>query len=499
MLLNATQIKAHDVVTIMEQNISSWDLMERASHALTEKILSLYSTRQEYWIFCGSGNNGGDGLAIARMLHEKGVRVQTLLIKPYDLSDDCVQNLVRLQSMMAVPEIHFLKEMPEIPHGVVLIDAMFGVGLNRPVEGLHSDVIRLMNKSENDIVSIDVPSGMYIDKESDSKFIVKATHTLTIQYLKKGLMMASNAEYMGEVHVLDIGLSESFYATVETNQFLLDEKLAKSLVKSRSRFGHKGTFGKALLMVGSAQYPGAALLTTKACLRSGVGYVKAHIPSFLAGSLVAYAPEVILSRDPHVAEISEVPDFSGYHAVGIGPGIGLGNAASDTFKRLLDMIEIPLVVDASALHIISQHTDWYPLLDEGTIITPHPLEFDRLIGTTCTSDWERLEKAQQFARERKVIVVLKGAYTAVIDYQTGNIYFNTSGNSGMGTAGSGDVLTGILTGLLAQGYSPLDAARLGVYMHGYAGDEAAKCYGPAGLTAGDIADATGSFLKNGEL
>jgi NAD(P)H-hydrate epimerase len=495
MLLNATQIKAHDVVTIMEQNISSWDLMERASHALTEKILSIYSTSNEFWIFCGSGNNGGDGLAIARILHEKGIRIRPLLIKPYDLSDDCVQNLVRLQSIMTVEEVHFLKEMPEIPSGIILIDALFGVGLNRPVEGLHSDVIRLMNKSGNDIVSIDMPSGMYADKESDSKFIVKATHTLTIQYLKKGLMMASNADYMGEVQILDIGLSDSFYATIETHQFLLDEKLAKSLVKPRSRFGHKGTFGKALLMVGSAQYPGAALLTTKACLRSGVGYVKTHIPSSIATSLIVYAPEVILSRDSNISEISEVPDFTGYHAVGIGPGIGVGHVAADTLKRLLDMIEIPLVVDASALHILSLHTDWYPLLDVGTILTPHPLEFDRLIGTTCTSDWERLEKAQQFAREKKVIVVLKGAYTAVIDYQTDNIYFNTSGNAGMGTAGSGDVLTGILTGLLAQGYSPLDAARLGVYIHGYAGDLAAKQYGYAGLTAGDIADTAGSFFK----
>lgn len=495
MLLNASQIKAHDVVTIMEQNISSWDLMERASHALTEKILSLYTTSHEFWVFCGSGNNGGDGLAIARMLHEKGVRVKPLLIKPYELSDDCVQNLVRLQSMMLVEEIHFLKEMPEIPSGVVLIDALFGVGLNRAVEGLHSDVIRLMNKSENDIVSIDVPSGMYADKESDSKFIVKATFTLTIQYLKKGLMMASNADYMGEVMIVDIGLADSFYQTLETNQFILDEKLAKSLIKKRSRFGHKGTFGKALLMVGSAQYPGAALLTTKACLRSGVGYVKVHIPSALAGALITYAPEVILSRDAHVAELSEVPDFSGYHAVGIGPGIGLEKTAADTLKRLLDIIEIPLVVDASALHILSQHPDWYPLLDVGTIITPHPIEFDRLIGETCTSDWERLEKARQFAREKKVIVVLKGAYTVVIDYQTDNIYFNTSGNSGMGTAGSGDVLTGILTGLLAQGYSPLDAARLGVYMHGYAGDEAAKKYGSAALIAGDIAELAGSFFK----
>lgn len=487
-ILSSDQIKEHDTLTRERYGLSTEQLMEQAAVALTHQLVEHVPIDTPVWIFCGSGNNGGDGLAISRLLLQRGYSVFPWLVKPYQLSPATEANLIRLQHMLPVPEIHFLKEMPEIPSGIVIIDAIFGSGLNRPVEGLHQDIIRKINQSRSTVISIDMPSGLYADTASDSKYIIQATRTLTIEYLKKSMMMACNAAYVGDVTVVPIGLVPLSSTDLSSSEIVITPKLIQSIRHPRSRFGHKGTFGKAYIMCGSQAYAGAALLTTRACMRSGVGYTFAQVPAYVAPILTSAVPEVIVLSDNANSEWSTIGDFSGSHAVAFGPGVGVTDNTQRCLKQLLDAIEIPLVLDASALEILSLHPDWWPLLDPGTILTPHPKEMDRLLGEPARDDWDRLSKTIDWAVQHKVIVVLKGAYTCVVDYTTRNVYFNTGGNSGMGTAGSGDVLTGVIVGLLAQGYTPLQAAMMGVYEHARAGDAAAAARSEASMIAGDIID-----------
>jgi yjeF C-terminal region, hydroxyethylthiazole kinase-related/yjeF N-terminal region len=487
-ILSAAQIREWDQYTMQHEPISPIDLMERAAEACTHWILE-HISQDIFYIFCTTGNNGGDGLVIARLLksHNKQVKVFVLSLSA---GTDCFNiNLERLKQISTV-EIITLKstsDFPSIPNDAVIIDALFGTGLNRKPEGLAAELIHFINHTAKHVIAIDIPSGLLCDRSSKDFPVIKAAHTLSFQCYKPALLLPENAVYFGNVHILDIKLHTDFLHTVDTNYELVDFNFIKQLYKPRNAFSHKGSFGHALIIAGSYGKMGAAVLSTRACLRSGVGLVSAHVPSCGVTILQTAAPEAMCRVDRNEKVITKLDyDVTSYSAVGVGPGIGTDSATTAFLHHLLVAYPKPLVLDADALNILSEHSEWWPLLPPHSILTPHPKEFARLFEEN-KDDLARIETALQQARTKNLVIVLKGHRTFIAT-PSGKGYFNTSGNAGMATGGSGDVLTGIITGLLAQGYSSSEAAILGVYIHGMAGDQAALHYGMDPMIAGDIID-----------
>ncbi len=497
-ILSASASRQWDVYTIQHEPISSIDLMERAALRCTEWLVQQYPAAPSFGVFCGKGNNGGDGLAIARMLIEKNYPISIYILEFGHLgTTDFQTNLARLHHLPAA-DIHFIQteqHLHPVPKGQIIIDAILGSGINRAVEGITASLIGHMNAAGSEIVSIDIPSGLFVDTASKGINTIKANHTLSFQCFKMALLMPENETSIGEVHILDIGLHNDFYKTVESTSEIMDQKIIQSIYKPRNKFAHKGNFGHALLIAGSYGKIGAAVLSAKACLRSGVGLLTCHIPKCGYDTLQSIVPEAMVTTDINVEFISKVEtDPEKNTAIGIGPGIGIETATKLMLKELLASCKKPVVLDADALNIIGEDKELMRLIPEGSILTPHPKEFERLFGKT-ENDFERMELANIKAKELKLVIVLKGHHT-VIATPGGNVYFNSTGNAGMATAGSGDVLTGIITGLLAQGYGTVEAAILGVYMHGLAGDIAAVSNSQEAMLAGDIIDQLGlAFLK----
>ena len=483
-LLNAQQIKEWDQYTIEQEPISSINLMERAATACVEWIKE-QCRENSFYVFCGTGNNGGDGLAMARQMLKDKLNVKVFILAGASYTDDFTLNLERLKEWAVPSFLETDADFPELPAEALLIDALFGTGLNRPLEGLPKRLVKYLNAASNTIVAIDIPSGLFCDKSSIGVEAIKATHTLSFQRLKMAFLVAENEMNTGAVHVLDIGLNEHFPEKVHSPFKLTDHNLASSLYQPRKAFSHKGSFGHALLCTGSYGKTGAAVLCTKACLRSGAGLTTVHLPEKSLEIMQISAPEAMCRADEHPTMLTKLQENPAlYSSVGVGPGIGTAPATSAFLQDLLQTYAKPMVIDADALNIIAKNKSWIRLLPANSILTPHPKEFARLFGDT-NSDFDRINRALQKAAEWKLIIVLKGRYT-VIALPNGQAYFNTSGNAGMATGGSGDVLTGLLTGLLAQGYKPEQAAILGVYMHGRAGDQAAAKYGMEALIAGDL-------------
>ena len=380
-----------------------------------------------------------------------------------------------------------------LPPGFVLIDALFGTGLNRAAEGLAADLIQVINQSTDPMIAIDMPSGLFTDISSHGQISIRATHTLSFQCYKLAFLLPENALATGQVHILDIGLHPQYQEETATHFELLDDTIIQAIYRVRSRFAHKGNFGHALLLAGSTGKMGAAVLAARACLRSGAGLLSCHIPGNGLNILQTSVPEAMAIPDPHPDSVSSVVSPEKYSAVGIGPGIGLSPESADCLKSLLDRYTQPVVIDADALNILATDKSLQERIPEGSILTPHPKEFERLAGPS-QNDVDRIQKARELAARVKVVVVLKGHHTLVAT-PGGLCYFNNTGNAGMATAGSGDVLTGILTGLLAQGYSPVEAALLGVYLHGLAGDIAAAETSMESLIAGDIVSGLGQAFR----
>nr|WP_262920255.1 NAD(P)H-hydrate dehydratase [Niabella hibiscisoli] len=360
-----------------------------------------------------------------------------------------------------------------------------GTGLNRPIEGFTGEIINYINSLSNQVIAIDMPSGLQSDAYSGATPIIEADHTLTFQNFKLGLLMPRNAIYFGQVQVLDIGLDPHYPTTVGSRYELIDQVLFQSFYKPRKNYAHKGNFGHALIIAGSYGKMGAAVLSTKACLRSGAGLVSAHIPGEGINIMQISAPEAMCNADSEAKIISAIDyALAGYSAIGIGPGIGLHPSTQKLLQFVLSNYKSPLVLDADALNILSENKNWLNLIPESSILTPHPKEFSRLFGE-ASNDFERIEMAMEQAVHLKIIIVLKGHRTFIAT-PAGKGYFNTTGNAGMATGGSGDVLTGIITGLLAQQYTPAEAAVMGVYLHGSGGDKAAARYGMEAMIAGDL-------------
>lgn len=479
----ASTISQWDEYTIKNEPINSIDLMEKAARACVAWLVKNISIEHPIEIVCGNGNNGGDGLAIARWLLFYNYHVRVFIKNDLKKSEDNLTNLQRLKEC-GFTEIINLNENTDInfQNNSVIIDCIFGTGLDRPVEGFWVNVINQINQSNCRIISIDIPSGLFISVDLSQRqwmhSIVKATATLTFQTPKLSMLIPGWGNYCGQLKILDIGLSQDFIDKNSSEQFFVTfDDIAKHF-KKREKFSHKGTFGHALMVAGNTGKCGAAILSSKACLKSGAGLVTVHSGDECSCGIHTANPEVMMDNST-----LESLDLKRYSGIGIGPGIGTENDQALILQTLLKNAKCPLLLDADALNLYSQNPGKYNL-PANSILTPHPKEFDRLAGESHNA-YERLQKAQNFAKENKVILVLKGAYTAICNVD-GKAFFNSTGNAGMATAGSGDVLSGIITSLLAQGYLPIDAAIVGIYIHGAAGDFAAKNKSVTGMIASDI-------------
>ncbi len=497
-ILSIEDIRAADSYTIANEPIKSIDLMERASAMIFKWLKKRIEKGSSVSVFAGPGNNGGDGLALARMLSGLSYEVEVnLVLFTQKFSDDFTQNLDKLKNLgnIVVNEIKSNENLVTLSAKTVIIDAIFGSGLSREVEGLAADVIRYINNQQCIKISIDVPSGMFADKSSreTAKTIVRADYTLSFQMPKLAFMMPENDEFTGNWHILDIGLHPDFIDAAETNNFFVLKKDIQANLLTRKKFAHKGSFGHALLIAGSYGKVGAAVLATKAALRSGLGLLHVHIPGLACQILQTSCPEAMLSIDRYDNYFSELPDLSPYNAIGVGPGLGTQHQSQMALKLLIQNAYVPVVFDADALNILAGNKTWLAFLPGNSVLTPHPKEFERLVGKWA-DDFERLELQRQFAVKYNVAVVLKGANTSVC-LPGGDVYFNSTGNPGMACGGSGDVLTGLITGLIARGYAPSIAAVAGVFVHGLAGDIAAKKYGHEAMMAGDIINCIPAAFK----
>lgn len=496
-IFNSSQIRDIDASTIAQEPIASVDLMERAAHKIFSWLTERYDRSVNFMVFAGPGNNGGDGLAVARMLNENGYVVETFCIRQGKTSADFDINDRRLNDIPGskYKNIEDQEDLPVIFSGSVIIDAIFGSGLTRPVTGIFADVIRYINAAETIKVSVDIPSGLFCEDNStnDRQSIIRADYTLSFQFPKLAFMFAENAAFTGEWHVLPIGLNPVVIRSMQSPYRFTEAADVFPLLRKRNKFDHKGIYGHGLLVAGSKGKMGAAVMGAHAALRTGIGLVTCHIPG--EGNLILQSslPEAMVRNDRSCDLVSEIEDTSTYSAVGVGPGLGTADETVQAVGNLIRQCTKPMVIDADALNIISLNKDWLGLLSKGTVLTPHPKEFERLAGQSSDS-FSRLKLQSELSQKYKCIIVLKGANTCITGI-TGNVYFNSTGNPGMATGGSGDVLTGMILSLLSQGYDPEDAAVLGVYLHGLAGDIAAEQTSCESLIASDIIKYIGSAFK----
>jgi hydroxyethylthiazole kinase-like uncharacterized protein yjeF len=499
-IFTSDKIREADAFTIEHEPVASISLMERAADQLTEWVTRKIPKDAPLKIFVGPGNNGGDGLALARLLKKKDfLSLEVFLLKITDyFSNDAETNRKRLvkESQVSVTNIVTKTDFPQINRNDYLIDALFGSGLSRPLEGLVADLVSYLNQSEKKgTISIDIPSGLYAEDNSKNlkQTIIKAAHTLTFQFPKIAFFFAENAPFVGNWSVLPIGIHPGFINNEPSIYNFTKEEDVVKLIKVRERFSHKGSYGHALLIAGSYGMIGAAVLSTRAALRGGAGLVTTHIPGMGVNIMQCAVPESLLSIDKSDTYFTMYPELAKFNALAIGPGLGTNSGSKKIFEILISEIKVPLIIDADALNILSQISNWRELLPENCILTPHPKEFERLFGKFSDS-YTRLTAQINFSLKNKCTVVLKGAYTCITTPE-GNVWFNSTGNPGMATGGSGDVLTGLILGLLAQGYNTTEAAITGVFVHGMAGDIATQTLGQNALIASDITDNIGAVFN----
>ncbi len=498
-ILTGEQIRTIESETIVRDEISSLDLMERAATVFSHWFMhkKCFPKSTSVLVLAGVGNNGGDALVVARLLHREGYPV-TVYVVEYSptYSEECSHNL-RLLKEVEIP-CTTIASRENLPSQDVyekynlIIDGIFGTGINREVSGVARDAINWINESGKKVISIDVPSGLFLDRPTD--FAVKAFETVTFQTPKLALYLPDNHDYCGKVSIAHIGLSEEAIAEMETDFYYTDLIEVQNLIKPLSRFAHKGQLGHALIIGGSLGMTGSVCLASKAALKTGCGLVTAYLPKCGVPVIQGNFPEAMAIGDRHEEHITAIEYNITPDAIGIGVGMGQHD---DTRRALYDFLKknseqeksIPLVVDADGLNILSNHSEWLSLLPPGTILTPHPKELSRLIGE-WGDDFEKIQKTREFARQYEVTVVIKGAFSLIIDAAT--IHVNSSGTPALATAGSGDVLTGMITSLQAQGYSPRDAAILGVYLHGLTANLTRERVHERSFIASDIIDNIGN-------
>ncbi|ADV43435.1 NAD(P)H-hydrate dehydratase [Bacteroides helcogenes] len=487
-------IKQLDAYIIENEPVASIALMERAAVALADAITKRWEDKATpFTLFAGPGNNGGDALALARLLMQRGyIKVTAYLFNTSgNLSPDCQANMERLAKVPDV-DFHVVTTQfvpPVLTENHVVIDGLFGSGLNKPLKGGFAAVVKYINASAATVVAIDVPSGLMGEDNTYNvqSGIIRASLTLSLQFPKLAFFFAENQSFVGEWQLLDIGISEDAIEQTDTDYHLLENEDMPYLVKLRARFAHKGDFGSALLIAGSQGMAGASVLAARACLRSGVGLLTVHVPFCNNFIVQTSVPEAKTELDISDTCFTAPADTDDYQAVGIGPGLGRAVETESALLEQIDLCQTPMVVDADALNILGEKRSYIGRLPKGSILTPHSKELERLVGK-CQNSYDRLMKARELAKTAGVYIILKGAYSAIIS-PSGKCWFNITGNPGMATGGSGDVLTGVLLALLAQGYETEIAVRLGTYVHGLAGDIACKKQGTTAMTAGDIVNA----------
>jgi len=489
-ILTAEQIRVIDSKTTAYENISSLELMKRASKAFFDWFTTRFTDKNlPVSVFSGTGNNGGDGLVVARMLHKSGYKVNVFIVEySQHYSEDCAHNVRRAKvENIFIKKIASSVDIPPLSDYEIIIDALFGTGLNREVTGIAREVIERINGCGKKIVSIDVPSGLSMDGKTH--FAIQATETVTMQIPKLALYLPDNRIYTGEVHLVNIGLNETAISDAETSFYFVTKKEIKELLKPLGKFAHKGTQGHSLLIGGSIGKMGSVCLASKAALKTGCGLVTAFIPKCGTPVLQSAFPEAMVVEDRNDTHITGI-DFT-MHPDAVGAGVGLSELpeTQHAFYRFLQQNKSSLVIDADGLNILSKNKEWLTLLPPETILTPHPKELSRLIGT-WSEDHEKIRRTREFAKKHQLIIVLKGAYSLIVDPE--NVYVNSTGTPALATAGSGDVLTGIITSLLAQGYEPLDAAKAGVFIHGLTANLSATKIHPRSFTASDIIDNIGN-------
>lgn len=498
-LFTTKQIAAIDKYTIENEPIADIDLMERASLQMTNWIVQQFSTEERLLFFAGPGNNGGDALAMARQLAELDYQCEVYLLdfgKALKGSPAINHKRLEEQGKVKLTKLSSEDDFPPIEDTDVLIDGLFGSGLSRPLEGLPAKVVQKINQLLNIVVAVDIPSGLMGENNAENNLenIIRADYTLTLQFPKISFLFAENESFVGQWEVLPIGLHSDGIAETPSPYALVDAEDIATRLPMRAKFDHKGSFGHALLIAGSYGKMGAAVLAAKACLRTGAGLLTAHVPHMGFPIIQTAVPEAMASIDQHDSMFTDFPKLESFAAIGVGPGLGLKKNSCRALCDLFGQAKVPMVIDADALNILAENEAWLEKLPEGSVLTPHPGEFRRLVGET-TDSFDAVQQQIAFAKKYNCVVVLKGAHTSVAA-PDGTMYWNSTGNPGMGTAGSGDVLTGIILGLLAQGMASFDAALVGVYLHGRAGDIAAKKRSEFALIAGDIIDSLGeAFLK----
>ena len=492
-IFTSAQIHELDRYTIEHEPIKSVDLMERAAKAITRAVAEEWTTHTPVVVFAGPGNNGGDALAVARLLTNEGYKVRTYLFNITNhLSDDCVTNRQRLldgRHAKDFTEITAKFDPPELMADTLVIDGLFGSGLNKPLAGGFASLVKYINQSPAKVVSIDVPSGLMSEDNTYNvrANIIHATLTLTLHEKKLAFLFGDAQQFIGRLKVLDIRLSQEYIQKTEAQYYVLEESDVRSRLLHRDDFAHKGNMGNALIVAGSYGMSGAAILATRACLRSGAGKVTVHTPKKNYGVMQISVPEAVLHMDHEETVFTEAVDTDGFDALGIGPGLGCQETTAIAMIAQIRRAQCPIVADADALNILASHRAWMQQLPKGIIMTPHPKELDRLTGSPANADFERLHRTRELAQSLQAYIILKG-HNSALCLPDGQVVFNPTGNSGMATAGSGDVLTGIITALLARGYHQQNACIVGMYLHGLAGDIAVKTLGKESLTASDIID-----------
>ncbi|BDX38543.1 bifunctional NAD(P)H-hydrate repair enzyme [Tenuifilaceae bacterium CYCD] len=486
-IFTTSQIREIDKYTIDHEPIASIDLMERAADALFGRIVHSISSHKRIIVFCGPGNNGGDGLALARMMHYAGYNIEVYYLQASNYSADFLINLDRIKkTSIFLRVISADSDFPKTGSDSIIVDALYGSGLARPLDGVADELVKYLNASDAKVISIDIPSGLFgdINPYPNPNSVIEADICLTLQFPKKSFFFPENERFFKQWIVLPIGLHPKTIENTATPFYYMGIEEIKGIIVPRKTFSHKGTYGHSLIVAGSMGMMGAASLCTLSAVKSGSGLVTMHIPK--CGYTIAQqiVPMAMCRVDADEYIVKSVPDIDKFNSICIGPGLGTNPLTVKALKDLITRVKVPLLLDADALNIISESKELLSALPMNTIITPHPGEFDRLFGkSSCGA--ERMEKAIDAAKKFKLIIVLKGAYTQIIN-SDGSVSFNSTGNAGMATGGSGDVLSGIITGLLAQGYSPINSAQLGVFLHGLAGDIAEKKLGQCSLSAENI-------------
>lgn len=500
-LFTNDEIRAIERQTLQQEAITSMTLIEHVGEAAASEISARYRPTRRTVVFAGPGNNGADALLTAHQLSQRGFKPVVYLfnIGGNALKPDCKKARDILATKSPEVELHIIVktfDTPDLGPGDLVIDGLFGSGLREPLAGGFMSLVRYINESGAKVVSLDVPSGMFAEwnHQGQERNIVHATLTLAVQFPRIAFFFAENADIVGQWKLLDVGLNKEIAEKTKSNFHLIEDTEVKSLLRKRPAFCSKADFGSALLVAGRYGMAGAAVLAAMGALRAGTGKLTVYGPQCIMPIVQNSVPEALFESDDDKLRLTSVSVEHEYSSIGIGPGLGNAEVTVGAVEALLQRSRQPLVIDADALNCIAHRPSMLKIIPRFSVLTPHAAEFDRIFGEQ-KSEETRLIKALEVSRHYNIMILLKGHFSKLVR-PDGKVYINSSGCAAMATAGSGDVLTGIITGLIAQGYKPEVSALIGAFIHGRAGEIAAAENGTYGTVASDIAKATGRAIED---